>query len=127
MTQHPLTPSDLAWLRYFRRREAEGFGPLRPGLRPSSRRAVLDVIRCAALAAHAAILDRTAARPAVRVVRQPDDGSVREIPAAVSARNPPPAAQPLIQPREHTGASQSRDVSIPSAASQRRLYARGFQ
>jgi hypothetical protein len=74
MTQ--LAPSAAAWVRFYERRDRENFGPPRPGLRPSSRARVLDVIRCASPAAFQAIVNPPAP---VRSVRDPSDGSVIEV------------------------------------------------
>ena len=74
-----LTASAAAWVKFFRDREAQGFGPARYGLRPTSRRNLLRLIRSVSPAAYAAITNPP--EPVVRFIRQPDTGEVLEITA----------------------------------------------
>jgi hypothetical protein len=70
------------WVRYYRRREAEGFGPARPGARASNRTAVLRFIGAHSPAAVAALTahDQPTASPRMRAIRQPDTGEIVHVP-----------------------------------------------
>jgi hypothetical protein len=78
VTEHDLTKSDLAWVRYYKRREAESFASVRSGLPPSSRARCLAMVKYASPAAYAAIVAAQPAAP-VRSVHDPSSGAVIDV------------------------------------------------